>query len=61
MIRNSRVTVILCIDFTQGIPKMIPKVPKSVPRLRRFLSESFVLCNFALIRVINEMKLWIRM
>ena len=29
---------------------MIPKVPKSVPRLRRFLSESFVLCNFALIR-----------
>ena len=47
MIRNSRVTVILCIDFTQGIPKMIPKVPKSVPRLRRFLSESFVFRIFA--------------
>ena len=51
-----------CNDDAVGtVPKMIPKVPKSVPRLRRFLSESFVLCNFALIRLTNEMKLWIRM
>ena len=30
---------------------MIPKVPKSIPRLRQFLSGSFMFRNFALKRV----------